>query len=389
MSSDIEFAQAAPAPDRLGQGTAVEQSRAVAVVQAQVLVAWQRPRDPKQARERMLEACSHLELADDAFYAYPRGGETVTGMTVVAAVELATCWGNIDYGLTEMRRDDVYGQSEMLAFAWDMETNVRHAHTFIVQHKRSTKTGTYKLTEPRDIYELNTNDGSRRMRESILKTLPRWYRSEAEKALKATLLKEIGAESIEQGRERAIQFFRGEFGVGRGQLEFKLRKPVDKWKANELIELRILGQSIKKGQLRPEEAFASAKVTREELAEDARAPRRAPADRRPPAKAAPAAPDALTADQIESGLRDAIETATTKAERDAAAELAREHEAAGRISYDQYDALLDLLHAKVRAAHPGSTGHYVVDDAKDEPQPTDAEDAEAREQWQAPEGDEP
>jgi hypothetical protein len=272
VSSDIEFAQAAPAPDRLGQGTAVEQSRAVAVVQAQVLVAWQRPRDPQQARTRMLEACSHLELADDAFYSYPRGGETVTGMTVVAAVELATCWGNIDYGLTEMRRDDVYGQSEMLAYAWDMETNVRHAHTFIVQHVRSTKKGSYKLTEPRDIYELNTNDGSRRMRESIFKTLPRWYRTEAEKALKATLLKEIGAESIQEGREKALRFYRAEFGLRQDQLEQKLRKPVDKWKADDLIQLRILSNSLKRRDLQQDEAFPSARVTDEELAEDAQAP---------------------------------------------------------------------------------------------------------------------
>jgi hypothetical protein len=272
VSSDIEFAQAAPAPDRLGQGTAVEQSRAVAVVQAQVLVAWQRPRDPQQARTRMLEACSHLELADDAFYSYPRGGETITGMTVVAAVELATCWGNIDYGLTEMRRDDVYGQSEMLAYAWDMETNVRHAHTFIVQHVRSTKKGSYKLTEPRDVYELNTNDGSRRMRESIFKTLPRWYRTEAEKALKATLLKEIGAESIQEGREKALRFYRAEFGLRQDQLEHKLRKPLDKWKADDLIQLRILSNSLKRRDLQQDEAFPSARVTDEELAEDAQAP---------------------------------------------------------------------------------------------------------------------
>jgi hypothetical protein len=272
VSSDIEFAQAAPAPDRLGQGTAVEQSRAVAVVQAQVLVAWQRPRDEDQARERMLKACSHLELADDAFYAYPRGGETVTGMTVVAAVELATCWGNIDYGLTEMRRDDKYGQSEMLAYAWDMETNVRHAHTFIVQHVRSTRSGSYKLTEPRDVYELNTNDGSRRMRESIFKTLPRWYRTEAEKALKVTLFKAIGAESLQEGREKAVNFYRVEFGMRQDQLEQKLRKPMDKWKADDLIQLRILSNSLKRRDLQQDEAFPSAKVTDEELAEDAQAP---------------------------------------------------------------------------------------------------------------------
>lgn len=297
MSTDIEFAQATAAPDRIGQGTAVEQSRAVAGVQAQVLVAWQRPRDVQQARARMLEACSHLELADDAFYCYPRGGETVVGMTVVAAVELATCWGNMDYGLTEMRRDDKYGQSEMLAFAWDLETNVRHAHTFIVQHVRSTKTGSYKLTDPRDVYELNTNDGSRRMRESIFKTLPRWYRTEAEKALRDTLWKAIGAPSLEEAREKVLQTYRAEFGIKRDQLEHKLRKKADRWKAAELIELRVLGRSISRGELRLDEAFPSARVTAQELAEDAKASPSAPAEPAPGAD-----PDAEALAQYEADL---------------------------------------------------------------------------------------
>jgi hypothetical protein len=272
MSEEMDFAPAVGAPDRMGQGTAVEQSRAVAGVQAQVVVAWQRPRDVPQARARMLEACSHVELADDAFYSYPRGGETVIGMTVVAAVEMAICWGNIDYGLTEMRRDDKFGQSEMLAFAWDLETNVRNAHTFIVQHVRSTKSGTYKLTDPRDVYELNTNDGSRRMRESIFKTLPRWYKREAEEALRATLWRAIGGRSVEEAREKVLASYRDEFGVKRDQLEHKLRKKVDKWKSAELIELRVLGGSLSRGEIRLDQAFPGVRVTAEELAEDAKAP---------------------------------------------------------------------------------------------------------------------
>lgn len=272
-TQQMEFAPAAPGTDRLGQGTAVEQARAVAGVQAQVLVAWHRPRDIEQARARMQEACSHLELADVAFYSYPRGGETVSGETVRVAVELAMCWGNIDFGLTEMRRDDTYGQSEMLAFAWDMETNVRVAHTFFVQHVRTTRDKTYKLTDARDVYELNTNEGSRRMREAIFRVLPSWYKTEARKALRATLWKAIGAESIEEGVEKALDWYRSEFDIRKDQLEFKLRKPTGKWKADDLIDLRTLSASIKRGDLRLEDAFPSARVTRDELAEDARAPK--------------------------------------------------------------------------------------------------------------------
>lgn len=107
-------------PTRIGQGTAVEQSRAAAEVQAAVVVAQQCPRNIQQAVAEMRESCRQPYLAERAFYRYGRGGSTVTGPSVHLARELARCWGNIQYGLVELRRDDEYGQSEMQAFAWDV-----------------------------------------------------------------------------------------------------------------------------------------------------------------------------------------------------------------------------------------------------------------------------
>ena len=283
-------------PERVGQHTAVEMSRAVAEVYAQVQIARDHPRDERVCRERMLKACASPGLADRAFYKFPRGGEAVTGMTIHVAVALARCWGNLLHGLAEMSRDDIYGQSEMQAFCWELETNERHSQTFFVQHVRRAGNTNNKLEDPRDIQDNNTNFGNRRWREAIFKALPVEFVEEAEKTLRKTLRELVGADSIEEAREKVLASYRDTFGINRGQLEHRMRKPVAKWKVDELVELRILGGSLARRELRLDEAFPSARVTDEELAEDAQAPKRGaqPTDSTPQASTEP---DAQPVDQ--------------------------------------------------------------------------------------------
>ena len=94
---------AAPTLANLTQATAIEQARAVAEVQAAVTVAQAIPRDVQRAVAEMRDACGRLALAQRAFYSVPNRGN---GPTVHLARELARIWGNIDYGVRELRRDD-------------------------------------------------------------------------------------------------------------------------------------------------------------------------------------------------------------------------------------------------------------------------------------------
>ena len=86
-----------------------------------------------------------------------------------------------------MRRDDEYGQSEMLALAWDVQTNTRSSNTFIVPHRRDTRNGPKALTDQRDIYENNANNAARRLREAIFAVLPTWFVEEAKDICNQTL----------------------------------------------------------------------------------------------------------------------------------------------------------------------------------------------------------
>ena len=152
---------------KINQGTvAIESSRAMVEAQGKLLLAKQFPRNYTQSYTKAIEACQRKGFAESAFYSYPRGKETVTGVTIRFAEELARCYGNMDYGIKELSHED--GRSEMQAYAWDLETNTISSQNFTVEHIRETRYGNNKLTSQRDIYEKTANDGARRLRSRIL-----------------------------------------------------------------------------------------------------------------------------------------------------------------------------------------------------------------------------
>ncbi|WP_280482236.1 hypothetical protein [Nocardia cyriacigeorgica] len=273
MTNPARYQPLAPAAgtriDLTSQATAIEQSRAVAEVQAAVLVAQQRPRNKAAAVDEMRDATAQPTVAENAYFRYRRGGENVTGVSIHLARELARCWGNITYGVKELRRDDEKGESEMLAYAWDLQTNARPETTFIVPHKRDTRDGAKKLTETRDIYENNANAGARRLREQILAVLPKWFVEEAKANCDATI-EHGGGRPLAQRVADAIAMF-NQLGVNASQIEAKLGRSSNCWTAHDVGQLGVIYQSIKRGETAvdsefdaPESATESA-VTAEEI----------------------------------------------------------------------------------------------------------------------------
>lgn len=242
-----------PAPARApSQATMVEQSRAVAEVQAAVIAAMKQPRDVQAAMREMREVCAIPALAERAFFRFSRG-ETVTGETVHLARELARIWGNITFGLVELSRDDTRAHSEMMAFAWDLQTNARAQTTFIVPHVRDTKKGAKALTETRDIYENNANMGARRLREQIFAVLPVWFREEAADLCQRTL-EHGGGKPLVQRIADCEGAFAG-IGVTRAQLEARQGRPAAQWTAQDVAALGVVFASIRRGEVSKDEEF--------------------------------------------------------------------------------------------------------------------------------------
>lgn len=258
-------------PARIGQATAVEQSRAVAEVQAAIVVAQQCPRSIQNAIAEMRASCSRPGLAERAFYRFPRAGGAVTGPTVHLARELARCWGNVQYGIAELRRDDDgAGQSEMQAFAWDVQTNTRSVQTFIVPHVRDKrkdgkdgKDVIEPLVSTRDIYENNANNGARRVRQAIFSILPTWFTEEAQEICHKTLA-DGGGKSLPQRIADAIAAFAG-LGVTADQLETKLDRKSDKWTDHDVAQLIVIFKSLQRGEISKDVEFAPERVTSDEI----------------------------------------------------------------------------------------------------------------------------
>lgn len=235
------------------QATNIEAARAIAEVQAMFMVAKGNPRDEGIAMKRAMQACGEWSVASRAFFSFPRGGEAVTGESIVLATELARCWGNVDYGIMELARDDVAGHTEMLAFARDLETNTRSSQTFIVPHSRDTRSGRKALTDMRDIYENNANNGARRLRECIFRVLPSYVKNAAADRCREVLERGQGDKPLPQRIADAIQAF-STIGVNEQRLIAK-HGPTGGWTGVEIANLEIAFRSIKRGETTADEAF--------------------------------------------------------------------------------------------------------------------------------------
>jgi hypothetical protein len=260
MRADSSVAKTA---EFISQATAVEQARAVAEVQAAIVVAQQCPRSMQRAIEEMRDSCRQQALAERSFFRYSRAGSAITGPTVHLARELARCFGNVQYGIAELRRDDVKGESEMQAFAWDVERNTRNSNTFVVPHARDTKNGRKPIVDLRDVYENNANMGARRLREAIFAILPTWFTEEAKDLCSATL-RDGGGKPLAQRRADAVKVYEG-LGVSLDQLEQKQGRASDKWTEHDVAALGVTFKSIQRGEITVDEEFPPQRVTVDEI----------------------------------------------------------------------------------------------------------------------------
>jgi hypothetical protein len=259
------------------EATAIEQARSVAEVAAAVRVAQDNPRDESKALDRMRQACSQRSLADRAFYSLPRAGGRVEGSTVHLAREIARCWGNIDYGIRELRRDDEAGESEMQAWSWDQESNVRSSRSFIVPHARmvgSAKRGDKRRERLDDLADIANNNNSvaaRAVRETIFSILPVWFRDEAEAIATKTINGGGDGKTLTQQIADAVKHYADQFNVTAAQIEERLERPRAEWTASDLAGLRVLAAEMSRGERHPDGEFpkpqkGGGKVTAEEIA---------------------------------------------------------------------------------------------------------------------------
>lgn len=229
---------------------ATDQHRAIAEVQAAMMIARANPRDQRAALDRILNACTRPSLASCAVYTYSRGGSDISGPSIRLAEAVAQQWGNMQFGIREI--DQSGGVSTVQAYAWDVETNTRREVTFHVPLVRHTKRGTVTLTDPRDIYEHVANQGARRLRACILAVIPGDVTEAAVAQCEQTMTAhaDISPENI----QRIVAAFE-KFGVTKAQIEARIQRRLDAIRPAQVVMLKKIYTSLNDGMSAPEDWF--------------------------------------------------------------------------------------------------------------------------------------
>jgi uncharacterized protein (DUF2267 family) len=253
MSNEVATMNPFAAPAKQQTGGAVADAaiqREAQEVQAMMVIAKKFPRDQVKAMDSILQAFTRPTLAEGALYSYNRGGSDVTGPSIRCAEAIAQMWGNLSFGIREL--DQRNGESTVEAFAWDLESNTRQVKVFQVPHMRHTKKGSYRLEDPRDIYEMVANQGARRLRACILGVIPGDVIEAATRQAEVTLT--TTADTSPEAIKKMVDAFAG-FGVTREQIEKRIQRRLESITPALMVQMKKVYQSLRDGMSAPADWF--------------------------------------------------------------------------------------------------------------------------------------
>lgn len=248
-----------------GVGTEMMVSRQAQEVQAAMVIAKKFPRNEVESFNRIMQACKRRSLAEQAMYEYLRGTTKVTGPSIRLAEAMAQNWGNIDFGITELEQRS--GESQVMAYAWDLETNTRQTKIFAVPHVRSTKQGNKALTDPRDIYEMIANQGARRLRACILGVIPGDVIDAAIAQCEATLTDSNGGVPLEDLIRSSTATLQEKYGITIPMIEAYIGCNVKSFTMNDLMRLKRVYKSLEDGMAKREDYFDLADHSQDAVSE--------------------------------------------------------------------------------------------------------------------------
>lgn len=219
---------------------AIEQERAIAEAQGQMILSKRFPRSLAQSHAELMEACKSPEFAKAAFYTVPNRGH---GPSIRFAEEVARCYGNFQFGHRELARSE--GKSEIEVYAWDVERNNRSTRQITVLHVRDKQGGATRLTDQTDIDNRVANVASKQMRGRILALLPKHLVQAGIEECKKTIAGGNDKPIAQRVRDMTGAF--AKYGVVVKHLEEYLGHSLDATTLDELVDLTGAYNAIKEG----------------------------------------------------------------------------------------------------------------------------------------------
>ncbi len=234
--------------------SASEETKEIAEIQGKMFLARKFPRDVDYAVSMIKKECTNKNIAEQALYEFPRGDSVVRGPSIRLIECVARYWGNIVSGVKEL---GVSGNTATVkAYCWDLQTNFFDEKVFDVELVRSTKKGTYPLTDPRDRYEMIANQGARRKRACMQAIIPQFVIDEAIAECQNTLERDVNEHNIEETKAKMLTAFEKIADwITEEHLAQVCGKDFDKLGAKDIVKLRNLYNAIKDGFIKPEKAF--------------------------------------------------------------------------------------------------------------------------------------
>lgn len=240
--------------------------REAETVRVAMLTARNWPRDEDHCRSAALQAFTRPIVAEDAEYAYDRGGNEVRGISVYAAREIARHWRNIQYGMEIVSQDA--NEVHVRAFAWDLETNqkVTADDRFAkLQQRKDKRSGETRWVVPdeRDLREIINKRGAILIRNCILQIVPSDLVEECIRQANTTLRAQMEAKKGDakaeaqkaKQRTKLLEAFE-KVGVTREQIEARLAHSYDELTPEEYVDLTKIGKALKDGQVQASEFFS-------------------------------------------------------------------------------------------------------------------------------------
>jgi hypothetical protein len=240
----------------LGALASAEQQRALGELQAQIMLARMNPRDPQAAVDAILRDCSRVTLAQRAQYEYARGGNDIKGPSVKLLEAIARRWGNVHSGFKIVHTEG--NTSDVLTYAWDVETGYRDERQFQVRHLRDVRNRETRrmeqipVVDERDIYELIANSAQRRKRSCLQAVIPADVIDAAVEQCEETLSANVDT-SVE-GLKKMLRAF-AEFEVTQGQIEQRIQCKIEAISPGQMMQLSRIYTSLQDGISQPSQWF--------------------------------------------------------------------------------------------------------------------------------------
>lgn len=216
----------------------------IQAVRDRMLIARGYPRDASQSQARIAQSCKRPSFAEAAIYKVPRSGGTVEGPSIQLALEVARQWGNMDICMGREIPQDDDKKTVIEVSATDTETNFHVSEMLSVKHVRYSKQGGLKpLTNPDDIYLICSARASKRVRECILKVVPRDVTDLAIEQCRQTSASNAGLELRVAGMVAKF----AKLGVTESMLTDHLKKPLKDIVAGDLQDLAGIYTDLNEG----------------------------------------------------------------------------------------------------------------------------------------------